>query len=155
VADGTTTQEIFTTNKFWVQIDGLAEGFFRECSGLQLQTEVFEYSEGGLNEYTHKLPVRTKVGNITLKRGFVRSDILWDWYSKVVSGTIQRRSVTILLYHNKVEARSNTSASWKLEDALPIKWVGPTFKADENAMAVEQLEFVCGAITKWPDSSQN
>lgn len=148
-ASGTSAYaEALLTCKFWVQIDGVAQAFFRECSGLSLQTEVFEYSEGGLNAYTHKFPVRTKVGNITLKRGLVEPDYLWDWYSAVVDGRIERRSVTILLYENRVAATSQVVTSWKLEDALPIKWVGPTFKSDESATAVEQLEFVCGAITR-------
>ena len=150
MANGSDTRvaEALLTSKFWVQIEGVAQAFFRECSGLQLQTEVFEYAEGGQNGYTHKFPVRTKVGNVTLKRGLVEPDYLWNWYKAVVDGQVKRLPVTILLYENRVTATSRPVTTWKLEDALPVKWVGPTFKSDENATAVEQLEFVCGAITR-------
>lgn len=140
--------EALITCKFWVEIDSLTQAFFRECTGLQLQTEVFEYAEGGVNNYTHKFPGRTKVGNITLKRGLVLPDNLWTWYSNVVAGSITRKSVTVHVYDNRVMAPSQAPVmSWMLEDALPVKWVGPNFKSDENATAVEQLEFVCGAMT--------
>jgi phage tail-like protein len=147
--------EALITSKFWVEIDTWAQGFFRECTGLQLQTEVFEYAEGGLNGYTHKFPGRTKVGNITLKRGLVLPDQLWTWYNDVVSGKITRKSVTVHVYDNRVMAPSQAPVmSWMLEGALPVKWVGPNFKSDENATAVEQLEFACGAMTLYAGNSQ-
>jgi phage tail-like protein len=136
----------YITAKFWVEISSIAEAFFQECSGLQLQTDVFEYAEGGLNGYTHKLPGRTKVGNVTLKRGLVQSDALWNWYSDVIRGVMKRRTITILVYDNKVQAQSSPAVGWVLQDALPVKWVGPTFKAGENAVAVDQLEFIYGAL---------
>ena len=143
-----TMPEALITSKFWVLIQGVAHAYFRECSGLQLQTDVFEYAEGGLNTYTHKLPVRTKVGNITLKHGLVQDDDLWTWYSQVVDGTIKRRSVTIQVYENKVTAPSNSVVAWTLRNALPIKWTGPAFKANESAVAVTTLEFVCDALVR-------
>ena len=138
--------EPLITSKFWVEIDGVAQAFFKECSGLQLQTEVYEYAEGGLNGYTHKIPGRTQVGNLTLRRGLVQDDQLWTWYSAVIEGRVRRRTVTVLVYTNRVEARSTPSVTWVLKDALPIKWVGPAFNADENAVAVDELEFTCGAL---------
>src|SRR5579875_2900487 len=108
--------EALITSKFWVEIDGVAQAFFKECSGLQLQTEVFEYAEGGLNGYTHKIPGRTQVGNLTLRRGLVQDDQLWTWYSAVMEGRVQRRTVTVLVYTNKVEARATPSITWVLKD---------------------------------------
>jgi phage tail-like protein len=137
------------TNRFGLEIDSILGAFFRECSGLQLQTEVFEYSEGGLNSYTHKLPVRTKVNNITLKRGVVQDDSLWNWYSEVLESKITRRKVVIHAYENKgMSTNPAVLISWQLEDALPVKWVGPNFKADESAIAIDTLEFVCGAFKR-------
>ena len=39
---------------FLVEIEGILAGGFSECSGLQVETEVFDYREGGLNEYVHR-----------------------------------------------------------------------------------------------------
>jgi len=36
---------------------------------------------------------------------------------------------------------------WTLNDAFPVKWVGPTFKSGEAAVAIESLEFAHHGIT--------
>ena len=96
-------KQYIVSQKFSVEIQGIEVAFFTECSGLSLNTDVFEYSEGGLNGYTHKLPVRTKVGNITLKRGLLASDTLWTWYSAVIDGTINRKPITINAYEQTAD----------------------------------------------------
>ena len=66
--DTKTGQQVdpFTTFKYHVEVGGyITEALFSECSGLEMATEVFEYKEGGLNEYVHKFPGRTKVSNVT------------------------------------------------------------------------------------------
>ena len=85
------------------------------------------------------------MGAITLKRGLVQDDELWNWYSAVVSGKMDRRTVSILLYENKGRSPSQPVVAWVLKDAMPIKWIGPSFRSDENAVAVDQLEFICGS----------
>ena len=70
----------YLVHRFAIEVEGVLLAGFGELSGLQAQTEVFEYKEGGLNTYTHKLPTRTSYGNITLKWGATDSNDLWDWY---------------------------------------------------------------------------
>jgi phage tail-like protein len=141
-------KEFVVTQKFSVIIQGVEVAFFTEASGLALTTDVFEYSEGGLNGYTHKLPVRTKVGNITLKKGLVLSDTLWNWYDEVVNGTINRKDLTINTYDQTLATTAPSKISWTLATALPIKWTGPAFKASDNTIAIDSLEFACGALTR-------
>lgn len=138
----------FATFKFRVEIDGIEEAVFSECSGLEMATEVFEYKEGGLNEYVRKFPGRTKLSNVTLKKGSATSNYLYQWYhdmeEDLLTGTaITRQQVTITLY-------STTDAdwmTWTLNDAFPVKWVGPAFKTSEAAVAIETLEFAHHGIT--------
>ncbi|MFC1860703.1 phage tail protein [Chloroflexota bacterium] len=133
----------FPTFKFHVAVGDITTAAFTECSGLEMSTEVFEYLEGGLNDYAHKFPVRTKVSNITLKRGFAISNDLYDWYRKMEDdfkkgGGLDFRHVTITL---RTTANQNEMMRWTLDRAFPVKWVGPSFKSDEAAMAIETLEF--------------
>ncbi len=141
-------KEYVVTQKFSVIIQGVEVAFFTEASGLSLTTDVFEYNEGGLNSYTHKLPVRTKVGNITLKKGTLLNDTLWDWYTDVVNSTINRKDITVNAYDQTLGTTTPSKISWTLASALPIKWTGPAFKASDNALAIETLEFVCDALTR-------
>jgi len=46
---------------------------------------VMAYPEGGLNEFVHQLPVRHSWNRITLKQGFVRDPILWQWYHAMIT----------------------------------------------------------------------
>lgn len=142
-------EAVLLTSNFGVEIDSVLQGFFRECSGLQVQTDTFEYSEGGRNDNTHRLPVRSKVGNVTLKRGMVADDRLYTWYDEVINGTIKRRMVTIYQYGNKGIADPGApKACWILHDALPVKYAAPTFKADESAVACDTIEFVCDRLER-------
>jgi phage tail-like protein len=127
--------DVYTTYRFWVEIDGITEAAFSECSGLQVETEVFEWQEGGLNDYVHRLPGRIKFSNITLKRG-IAGAALWEWYCGNFEGQIKRRTLSIVLggYAGATPVR------WNIVGALPIKWTGPTLKADANETAVETIE---------------
>ena len=128
----------YITSRFHVEIQGIQEAFFRECSGLEAETEVLSYEEGGMNDHPHKLPGRTKFPNVSLKRGMTDSKTLWEWYSKVIDGKIERKNVSIVLY----DQQGSEVKRWSFERAYPTKWVGPGIKSDENAIAIETLEMV-------------
>ena len=145
----------FATCKFHVEIGDIKEAAFSECSGLEIDTEVFEYQEGGLNEYAHKLPGRFKLANVTLKRGFAKSNELYNWFSDMQKNLLGGKSlregekavikqVTITLHSTTVQKEL---MRWTLQDAFPVKWIGPGFKAGEDATAIEILEFAHHGIT--------
>ena len=139
----------FATFKFHLEVGGITQAAFTDCSGLEMSTEVFEYQEGGLNEYVHKIPGRTKVSNVTLKRGFATSNELFEWYKEMEGKLLEGKrfdfqQVTIILYSS---ADRNELVRWTLDKAFPVKWVGPAFKTDEAAIAVETLEFAHHGIT--------
>ena len=131
--------------QWWVEIDGVEIAGFSECSGLQIETEVFEYAEGGLNGLTHKFPVRTKYGNITLKRGMDPGRDLYMWFLESMRAQAQgkgqsvRKNLTINLYGR--QPNQAPVQSWSLRRAFPIKWTGPDLKADAGAVALETIEF--------------
>jgi len=141
--------DLFATFKFHVKVGDITEAAFTECSGLEMSTEVFEYQEGGLNEYVHKIPGRTKYSNVTLKRGFATSNELFAWYKEMeekvlVGKRFDFRQVTITLYNS---ADRDTKLWWTLDKAFPVKWVGPSFKTDEAAVVIETMEFAHHGIT--------
>jgi phage tail-like protein len=108
-----------------------------EISGLQAEVDVFSYEEGGRNDYVHRLPGRAKVfSNISLKRGVTYNDNLWLWFVDVLNGKISAKNVSVVLY----DAAHNPRKYWNFVKAYPVKWVGPAFKANENAISFETLE---------------
>ncbi len=139
----------FPTFKFHVEIGSIVEAYFTECSGLEMSTEVMEYAEGGLNDFVHKFPGRTKVTNVTLKRGFALSNGIFKWYKEMENCMRQGkkfdfRSVTITMYTTEQHGKL---MRWNLDKAFPVKWVGPSFRTDETAVAVESLEFAHHGIS--------
>jgi phage tail-like protein len=122
--------------RFTVVFDDLPPGGFTDCSGLQSDTEVQEYAEGGLNTHTWRFPGRSKQSNVTLKRGIV-SKVLWDWYRQIATGDFKARNCTILVHD---PSGGDDVLEFQLADAFPIKWVGPELAAGQNNLAIETIE---------------
>lgn len=121
---------------FVVRIDGDPFGGFSEVSGLQAEVDTLELVEGGENAFVHKLPGRVKHGNVTLRRGLA-SIGLWDWFSHLIDGVPDRRTVAIELLP---PSGGPPERRWVLESAFPCRWNGPEFKADQSALAIEAVE---------------
>ena len=122
---------------FAVEIDGVIVCGFSEVSGLQAEIEVQEYREGGLNEYIHKRsgPARY-TSNLVLKRGIANSTELWTWYCNVLQGTTVRKSLAVVL----MDSTGSEQRRWTFQNAYPVKWAGPDFKAQSSEVAIESLE---------------
>lgn len=130
------SQDIYPVTRFYVSIDGVTKAVFTELSGLQLETDVFEYAEGGNNGFVHRLPGSTKVGNLTLKRGVAPSNELFQWYLKTARGEADRRHLTVSMY----DTAGNELMRWDFLRAYPIKWVGPQLTSNGSNSAIETLE---------------
>lgn len=131
--------------RFRVEIGGLDVGGFTEVSGLQLETEVEDYREGGVNEYVHKLPGPTRYpSNLVLKRGLTDSELLWRWYQSGILGVAPRLSGSIVLLDSAGEEKWR----WNFIEAYPVRWIGPDLRAGTAEVAVETLELVHRGLTK-------
>jgi phage tail-like protein len=128
--------DAYPSCRFYVQIDEIGQAVFTEVSGLQLETEVFDYEEGGYNSFPHRFPGRTKMGNLTLKRGMTSSNEFFKWYMEIARGQITRHNLSIIMY----DSAGNEVTRWHLMQAYPVKWIGPQFTADSNNPAIETLE---------------
>jgi phage tail-like protein len=134
----------FTAFRFTVAFDDLPQGGFSDCSGLQSETEVQEYAEGGLNTHTWRFPGRTKQGNVTLKRGIVNK-VLWDWHRAIATGDFKSRNCTVLVHD---PSGSEDVLEFQLMDAFPAKWIGPELAAGQNNLAIETLEVAHQGMTR-------
>lgn len=130
--------------RFRIEIDGISAAHFSEVSGLQVETETEPYEEGGVNDFVHQLPKRTKYLHITLKRGITDVDTLWKWHQDVVSGKFKRKNGSIILLN---EAGEDTWR-WNFTNAFPVKWSGPDLKADSSTVGFETIELAHNGIKK-------
>jgi phage tail-like protein len=126
----------FPAFRFEVVMDDMPVSGFSDCSGLQLELDVFDYQEGGLNAFVLKFPGRTKQTNITLKRGIVDRR-MWDWFYDLTQGIVRFRNGSIVV---RDPSGSSVAMEWRFSRAFPTKWVGPELNANQNSVAVETLE---------------
>lgn len=128
--------DAFRNFNFLIEIDGIAQASFIECSGLGSSTEVVETREGGDNTTVRKLPGKTTYSDITLKWGLSNSRELWQWREQVIQGALQRKNGSVVVFDlaNRTEV-----ARWNFVSAWPSKWEGPAFNAKGNDIAVDTL----------------
>lgn len=113
---------------------------FSEVSGLNAEVTVAEYRAGNDRvNYVRKLPGIHKAGDVTLKRGVIGAQNLYEWLELGRTGKISeaKRDIVVKL---QSEDRADTVVSWKLRGAMPIKWTGPTLTAKGGGdVAIEEL----------------
>jgi|Tabmets5t2r1_1033131.scaffolds.fasta_scaffold18909_2 phage tail-like protein len=120
---------------FTVEIPGFTIGRFSECTGLAVEYEVFEYQEGGQNDFVHRLRGRVRYPNVVLKRGLTEEQGLLEWFART-QDVAERPTVVVTL--RAPDARA--VRRWACTGAFPVKWTGPSLNAGSNGVATEQLE---------------
>jgi phage tail-like protein len=120
-----------------IEIGGLSVGGFSEVTGLQVETEVKEYREGGENGYIHKLAGPSRyTQNLVLKNGYTADSTLWDWYQSNRDGVVQRKTGSIVI----LDMAQGEVARYNFYEAYPVRWIGPSLNALQAEVGIETLE---------------
>lgn len=123
--------------RFRVEIQGLQVAGFQSVSGLECNTKIEPYREGGINDYELQHAGLTTYPPLRLKRGLA-DPILWAWHQAVILGKIERLVMSVvLLSEAQVEAWR-----WIFIGAYPSKWTGGELDAAQSVVATETVEFV-------------
>lgn len=132
-----TPRDPYTCGNFRVEIAGIASTSFSEVSGLETTIDVIEYRAGDARlNAEQKLPGLHKYANITLKRGLTQDTSLWNWIKGVMSGSLTRLNMSIIL----LDQADAEVIRWNVRNAWPCRWTGPTLSASCNEVAIETLE---------------
>jgi phage tail-like protein len=83
--------------RFRVELDGIQQAGFMECSGLGSQIEVVEYREGNDLTAVRKLPGKVSYPDIVLKWGVTDSQELYNWHQQVIQGNLIRKNGSVVL----------------------------------------------------------
>ena len=117
---------------------------FQSVSGLSVDIETEEFTEGGENRFKHKFPVRTKFPNLVLKRGMVTDSKLIDWCRDAIeSFQFKPINLTVKLLDEKHEPL----VTWNVVNAYPIKWAVDDLNAEENKITIETIELAYNYFT--------
>ena len=123
----------------------LGLGGFSDVTGLSGELEVLPHLEGGRNDFVHQLPVKHTWGRLTLKRGLVQGESLWDWYRAGLHGSLgARRDGAVILTDND----GLPAYTWTFRAGIAAKWSGPDLNAKDASVAVESIEVAHQGITQ-------
>jgi phage tail-like protein len=121
--------------------EGEVQGGFSEVSGLNAEVTVAEYRNG--NEavnYVRKIPAINKAGDVTLKRGVIGAENIYNWLEQIRSGDVTAKRDVVIKLKNEDPTSASAVVTWKLVRAMPIKWTGPTLTAKGGSdVAMEEL----------------
>lgn len=126
--------------RFLIEIDGIIQAGFTDCSGFGSTVEVIEYREGGDPARVRKLPGKTSYPDITLKWGVTtEARELYDWHATAINGQLQRKNGSIVLLSDAGEEK----VRWNFFGAWPSKYDAPDLSAKGNDVAIDTLILAC------------
>ena len=134
----------FKNFRFLLEIQGIVQAGFSECSGFGSVVEVIEYREGGETATVRKLPGKTSYPDITLKWGVTETLELYDWHLAAVNGAVDRRNGAIILQDDAGEPK----VRWDFFTAWPSKYDGPDLNAKGNDVAIDTLTISCERVLR-------
>ena len=129
--------------RFKIEIEGVTQGAFMQCSGLEARVDVIPFSDGS-DLLRRKRPGRPGVSNIVLKRGYTNNDELWNWFKAGADGQVQRKSGSVIVCDdNSVDLfRFNFFEAW------PCRWKSLELNADRPGSLVERIEIAVEKIER-------
>jgi phage tail-like protein len=98
-------------------------GIFRQCSGLEVNFDVYEYQEGGNNDFVHRLPGCMRYPNLTLSWGICNDESLLKWFFKTHEEA-ELQEITLTLAKRQGDVETDVR-KFTFADAFPIRWSGP------------------------------
>lgn len=110
---------------------------FQSVGGLSVEYDTESYKEGGENRFEHKLPVRTKYADLSLKRGMLVSSSVISWCTDAFQN---RKFTTAQINISLMNEQHQPLKTWTVFGAWPKKWSVSDFNAQENSIVVESLE---------------
>ncbi len=110
---------------------------FQSVSGLTIEYDTESFKEGGENRFEHKLPVRTKYADLSLKRGMLTDSKVIEWCLKAFEAR-EFKSVTVNV--SLLNEQHTAIKRWEVVDAWPKKWAVSDLNAQENSIVVETLD---------------
>jgi len=125
---------------FQVKIGSDTFGNFTNVSGISYSIEPYEIEEGGRNHSPHirgfSKPGRR--GELVLKWGSVKRDILFAWMELVQVGAEFRRAVS--LYH--LNRKGDVYREMTLLGCWPKEWKGADMDSNSTEIATEEITLV-------------
>lgn len=141
---GTSPWEPFAGYNFYLQLEGLIVGGFKQVSGISATIAHEEYREGGRNTTGVHLVGGTTWAPLVLQHGIIELDGLWLWFEAASRGVVRKRNCTLMM----LDERQVPKTMWNIFGAMPVRWSGPELDASSGTIAMESIELVHSGMRK-------
>jgi phage tail-like protein len=128
--------------RFRVEIQGIQQAGFMECSAVGSHLEVVEYREGADVINVRKFPGKASYPDITLKWGLTDNQDLYNWHLQAVKGNLTRQSGSVV----QLDDTGSEKTRWNFFNAWPSKFDGPAFNAKGNDLSIVTLTLTCERV---------
>ena len=134
--------------RWYIEVDGITEGMFKEVTGLDAEFEVIEHRVSGKhgNLIIHKIPGALKWSNIVMRKGVTDDKKLWDWWKKIEDGQVEtnRKNGTLTCY----APDGKEVAKYTFKQGWICKFKGPAVDSAKNEIAIEEIEIAHGGLER-------
>ena len=132
-----------SSSKFKVEIEGVTVGAFTSFEGIDSETEVVIFNDGD-DMLLRKRPGRTTFENLVLKRGYINTDEIWNWYKNVIDGKVERKSGSII----SLADDGSEIMRYNFFEGWPCKWKGMVFDANKKGTLFEEIEIAVEKVER-------
>ncbi|WP_276363711.1 phage tail protein [Daejeonella sp. H1SJ63] len=110
---------------------------FQSVAGLSLEYDTESYKEGGENRFEHKLPLRTKYPDLSLKRGMLTDSKVIKWCLDALQN---RDFKPVQINISLLNEEHQPLKTWNVYNAWPKKWSVSDFNSQDNSIVIETLD---------------
>lgn len=151
----TYTENYLYSAHFYVKVerwDGtIFDLYCQQVTGLEFNSDVVEYREGG-NPVPYKAPgAMYNFGNITIRRaqlyytaqtGEEITDFFIDWIKKCKNGEVLKANLEI----QQLDRGGEIKKVWYVQGAFPTRYTPGDFDATSNDFIIEEIELAVSDI---------
>jgi phage tail-like protein len=139
-------EEFLASDRFRVEIDGLTVSGFLSVLVAEGEADVIDHRQGSdPSQHTLKLPGQVRYSSVILVRGVSKQQReLYDWWSSVANGPLQRRNLTVTV----LDESGQDAVRWNVHDAWPRLYRVSPFDAGSDAILCETLELACERVER-------
>jgi len=135
----------YRSYNFKLDIAGITEGHFTECTGLGVKVTPIKYREAGSSQIVRHIPGPVEYASVTLHYGLTDSRDLWDWMLTAAQGKVARKNASIIMLDSE---GVKEVMRWNLVDAWPSEWRGAPLDALSQEIAIESLTLVFDSLER-------
>lgn len=151
MAKGKSGDDLFPVPKFFfkVTLGDSGEVSFQEVTGLDMENDHLEYRSGDDKDFvTLKRAGLRKTGTVSFKKGIFTGDKdVWDNYkTAIMEKKSYSQSKPVDLSVILQDEAESPVVTWTIKKAVAIKLTNGDLKSEENAIAIEQIDFVHSGI---------